>query len=635
MNSKTLKLRVLSAAMCLSMLMGTSAIGITASAASSTGTTSSVSSSVTSITDSTSPKMQNGKKITAYFNGSAKKATVYNIEEGTSITFNVKTNVTSAKYKFEVRNVKDTKYTVKRSWGTGNSYKFTFNDPGQYIIRTIIKDNNGNTKTRYYNIDVNVGLRSTTSISSKNRNLTNIVAGQPTTFSAAYPTNKYKIEYKRHANKKWVVMKDYSSTKNKITFQSSDFYDLRFSYKAADGTVKTRNYTFTPKQTGNIVASFFNRYDNSASGRYDIIEKMQITATLINSSGKVISTQRFDATGKVSFKGVVEGTYKLSVQAAKAPKGFLADNDSFETTVVVKNQQITWVKIPMRNEPARLGSVSLYITDEEQTRIHSSSYSATVYDTAGNKVLKESFNDNGSVTLKLLPGQYKIIVDLEEAPAEYQISTQPFEITVKVNGNAQGFVVEPIIKTPMTAPVALVTFEGTRALAGYTFNVYDSNDKLILQNQTFDDEGKATMRLARGKYKAKIISAPIGYSLSDKTFSFKVASSEVNISLAEFVQDIGIFNYVSRGSIEVRLTGENNDISGVLFELYDQNTNLVFKSTTNQNGVICWNNIPCGNYTVKMIKTPTGYTLDDNTYQVQLSQNGEHCIVSVPFLSRL
>ena len=197
------------------------------------------------ITDSTVPKMSNGKKVSEKFNGSTKNAVVYSIEENSGITFNIKTNAKNPMYEFAIRNVNDSKYTVVKQFSTNNNYKYTLK-AGQYIVRTRIKDKYGNIVKRYYNIDSKLSLKSSTIVSSKDSTLSNIVANEKTTFNVNYQLDKYKILYKKSINSSWKTIKSFDNDKHSITFQTTGSYDIRLVYIRDDGSTATRDYKITP-----------------------------------------------------------------------------------------------------------------------------------------------------------------------------------------------------------------------------------------------------------------------------------------------------------------------------------------------------------------------------------------------------
>ena len=337
MNNKNLKLKILSAVMSTTMLFSTGAIGLTVSAASQTNNSIYMNDAV-SITDSTVPKMSNGKKISEKFNGSTKNAVVYSIEENSSITFNIKTNATSPMYEFAIRNVNDSKYTVVKQFSTNNSYKYTLK-AGQYIVRTRIKDKYGNIVKRYYNIDSKLSLKSSTIVSSKDSTLSNIVANEKTTFNVNYQLDKYKILYKKSINSSWKTIKSFDNDKHSITFQTTGSYDIRLVYIRDDGSTATRDYKITPISKDSL-RTLSLKFTGTQFIKDSEVSLMELT--LKNTKGKVIRTAKVnfdnltDATYSAKFKNLAEDNYVLTINPIMVPNGY-------STTPESKNYKINMI----------------------------------------------------------------------------------------------------------------------------------------------------------------------------------------------------------------------------------------------------------------------------------------------------
>ena len=75
------------------------------------------------------------------------------------------------------------------------------------------------------------------------------------------------------------------------------------------------------------------------------------------------------------------------------------------------------------------------------------------------------------------------------------------------------------------------------------------------------------------------------------------------------------------GQIKIKKQGENNQLlSGVEFELYNQNKELVNKNTTNEKGEIIFNNLDLGKYYLLETKTQNGYELLKEPIECELTK---------------
>lgn len=480
MNNKNLKLKILSAVMSATMLFGTGAIGLTVSAASQTNNSIYMNDAV-SITDSTVPKMSNGKKISEKFNGSTKNAVVYSIEENSSITFNIKTNATSPMYEFAIRNVNDSKYTVVKQFSTKNSYKFTLK-AGQYIVRTRIKDKSGNIMKRYYNIDSKLSLKSSTIVSSKDSTLSNIVANEKTTFNVNYSLDKYKILYKKSINSSWKTIKSFDNDKHSITFQTTGSYDVRLVYIRDDGSTATRDYKITPISKDSL-RTLSLKFTGTQFIKDSEVSLMELT--LKNTKGKVIRTAKVnfdnltDATYSAKFKNLAEDNYVLTINPIMVPNGY-------STTPESKNY-----KINMISEDGSNSSKTIRIDLDNLYNIHKKSLRVDLF-----------------------------INKTDDTSIIYNISHfSKLEVTLK---DSKG----KVISTLDTNITNMSVIKDLNCVN--TFNNY------IICKCMFDDISKGTYTIV-----VKAIKAPDGY-LTEESIIEKTFTIDNNWSCDNYIYNIGI-----------------------------------------------------------------------------------------------
>ncbi len=84
--------------------------------------------------------------------------------------------------------------------------------------------------------------------------------------------------------------------------------------------------------------------------------------------------------------------------------------------------------------------------------------------------------------------------------------------------------------------------------------------------------------------------------------------------------DIEFENEKAVGKITVIKTDDFDEVVGnAEFTLYDEDMNVVEVATTDENGLIIFDNLPLGNYIVKETKAPLGYDLNDQEFNVELA----------------
>ncbi|MGN4897536.1 SpaA isopeptide-forming pilin-related protein [Bacillus cereus group sp. MYBK14-3] len=90
-------------------------------------------------------------------------------------------------------------------------------------------------------------------------------------------------------------------------------------------------------------------------------------------------------------------------------------------------------------------------------------------------------------------------------------------------------------------------------------------------------------------------------------------------------------NWEAAGSLKIKKVGENGEVlAGAVFEVFNVNKESVGKITTGADGTAELNNIPIGTYTIKEIKAPTGYVLEDKlqTIEVKTGETGAIQVVN-------
>ncbi len=89
--------------------------------------------------------------------------------------------------------------------------------------------------------------------------------------------------------------------------------------------------------------------------------------------------------------------------------------------------------------------------------------------------------------------------------------------------------------------------------------------------------------------------------------------------------EISLKNYLSKGSVSINkqdlLTGEV--LQGALFGIYTENDEVIFEGTTDEFGVILFENLPIGLYYVKEIAPLDGYILNEDKNYFEITYNGE------------
>lgn len=231
-------------------------------------------------------------------------------------------------------------------------------------------------------------------------------------------------------------------------------------------------------------------------------------------------------------------------------------------------------------------------------------------------------NNLGEIFVQSLPsGTYYL--QEQKAPAGYVLDNTVREIelvggkttTVEWKNTALG-----------TLRIIKVDADTGKPLYGATFLLYDNRNNL-LGEYTTDQNGLIVFgtSLQAGKYKLKEIKAPDGYVLDETIRTITVQSgttTEIEIENELQVGNIQIVK-VSNGKNEVTGDKKGDGLSGAVFEIYDEDLNLVDKIETDGRGIATSDDLPLGKYIIKEVEAPRYYFTDGKPFYAEIKTHGD------------
>lgn len=136
-----------------------------------------------------------------------------------------------------------------------------------------------------------------------------------------------------------------------------------------------------------------------------------------------------------------------------------------------------------------------------------------------------------------------------------------------------------------------------------------------------DENGIVTFeKILFGNYLVKELEAPEGYQMTDKVHFFTINGSYVNPS--EPIETFVNTRIISISKTDI--TGEK-PVAGATVEVYNSETGeMIYKGVTDEKGRV--DNIPiphAGKYYFKEVYTPSGFALNESTYEFEVTDKGE------------
>ncbi|GMR67735.1 MSCRAMM family protein [Bacillus sp. MN7755] len=155
----------------------------------------------------------------------------------------------------------------------------------------------------------------------------------------------------------------------------------------------------------------------------------------------------------------------------------------------------------------------------------------------------------------------------------------------------------------------------TKLLPGAEFEVY--KDGKQIDTLRTDKTGKVISKeLEPGKYTLKETKAPEGYKLLKEEIEVNVEENKVVPVIVKNIKELGSLQVIKKDA------ESKNVLEGAGFRLKNENGQMVGeKKTTNKDGVVTFENLVPGKYTLEETKAPEGYKAIDVTVEVNVVAN--------------
>lgn len=155
------------------------------------------------------------------------------------------------------------------------------------------------------------------------------------------------------------------------------------------------------------------------------------------------------------------------------------------------------------------------------------------------------------------------------------------------------------------------------ALPNTTMEIYTINNELVYSGKT-DNEGKIVIdRLPIGKYYIVEKEAPEGYLVNDEKMYFEVKGEEI---IKSTMKDEKI-----TGTLEFTKTdfSESVTLPNTTIEIYNDNDELVYTGTTDENGKIVIEELEYGKYYILEKNAPERYNLNTDKMYFEIKEDGQ------------
>ncbi|MFJ7480386.1 SpaA isopeptide-forming pilin-related protein [Bacillus thuringiensis] len=379
-------------------------------------------------------------------------------------------------------------------------------------------------------------------------------------------------------------------------------------YKALEVTVEVNvvaNEVVKQEVTNEKVTGQFEIVKVDANDKTELLSGAEFE---VYKDGKKVAELKTDESGKVMSPKLPLGEY--TVKETKAPAGYKLSNKEWKVTI--QNEKEV-VKVEAENEKI-LGSLQIIKMDDKDQTKRLAGAKFTLKDAKGN-VVKEGITTDKSGTVKvdgLVPGEYTL--EETKAPEGYELTKQIIHVTVDGEKGVDAKVTNS--KSLGQFEIVKVDAEDkTKVLSDAEFEVYKDGKKV--DTLRTDKTGKVvSQKLEPGKYTLKETKAPQGYKLLKEEIEVVVEADKVVQVQVENAKELGSLQVIKKDVESGKV------LAGAEFKLKNEAGQVVGEAkTTNKDGVVKFESLVPGKYTLEETKAPEGYKALEVTVEVNVVAN--------------
>lgn len=206
------------------------------------------------------------------------------------------------------------------------------------------------------------------------------------------------------------------------------------------------------------------------------------------------------------------------------------------------------------------------------------------------------------------------------APAGYLLSSDIAFTVPKGPQLLEVTMTDPSQQSPGSDKMYIFKTDAATGLGikGVEFSIYRPNGSLYLTVYTGED-GYAELDMPEnGTYTYKETKSAPGYLATDHTYAFTIKNGEVAENSV-----VSVVNYRSPEMIIQKADADTMEkLAGAELEIRNEAGESVFKGITDKNGIISFQPIRSGQYTIHEVKAPAGYRKIDSFLTICITDDG-------------
>lgn len=396
-----------------------------------------------------------------------------------------------------------------------------------------------------------------------------------------------------------------------------DFYDVPAGEYTLEEIEAPAGYTITEKSKNVTVVGgqlttvkFVNERINGklVITKVDDANKplANVTFEIYDSEGYLYDTIKTDENGKASIN-LDFGTYYF--QETEAPEGYIKDETLYTFSVDAENRIFNTTVV---NERVK-GDLLIVKTDDNNTPIKGVKFD--ILDENKEKIITIETNEKGLAGVSNLTVGKSYYYKEVYAPENVIMDTNVYEFKVETPGQV---IRKDIVNETVKGSLKIYKVnDDDKAIANVKFNVLDEN-KNVVETLITDANGVAVSKeLTPGTYYYKEVEVPEGYVLDDKEYKFEISSEHK-------LEAVKVVNHYANGKLQIfKYDSNENVLSGVEFDILDENKNVVDHIVTGADGIALSKDLKLGTYYYKETKAPENVVMDEEEHVFVLTENNQ------------
>lgn len=405
----------------------------------------------------------------------------------------------------------------------------------------------------------------------------------------------------------------------------------RYPFDIISGETVPINVQFSPERTGQMSISNIDSSGAILTGSAcSIVGEDNVILTFTKVSGSeykydpngTVNTIVFETSDPLYITGLPLNV-EYTINEINTSAGYVLSDPQ---KVVLNSEEISSVLLTAKKTT---GSISITVSDDTTNdKVSDFAYtislaatrtpmyfslkdpalsSAYIYDEQG-EITAVRTGQTGTITIEGLPAG-EIIIQCKESPPGYVADITEISKTITPNITALCDL------TVSKSNVAIeVVDENESPIIDVPVEIYNADGKIILTGQT-NAKGKILLtNVAAGSYTYRLAGVPEGYSFIDDVKSFTITPSGVAEGLSEI--------RLERTKIQVSIGKQegNNTLENAVFVLSDAAGNEISRVLTSSTGIATFSGIGYGDYTIKQITAPIGYTVSDKELKITIDK---------------